>query len=323
MRLGLAAYGTVFSMGIHKNSTRPLITPFQLLERARTLGLLGIELPVSLVRKEEVPAIAEAAREQGLFISLAFNGFDAQQLRATLELAQRLGAESVRTLVGGARLGGDRRPMAGRWQAYLQSALEGFQEGARVAEQVGVDLAVENHQDLASEEILWLCETINSPRFGITLDTGSMLATAEEPVDFTRRVVRYVKNVHIKDYLLYLSEEGYRLVRCPIGQGVIDFPTIFSILEAEAPDLTLSIEIGALEARYVRVFADDYWPEYPPRSAAQFASQLRFVLAQARTLGEWRTPFELGADAETIVAYEERQLLSSVAYLHMLALKGK
>jgi hypothetical protein len=80
----------------------------------------------------------------------------------------------------------------------------------------------------------------------------------------------------------------------------------------------MSIEIGALEARHVRIFADDYWPDYPPRSAAQLAKQLRFVLAHAQTQGEWRTPFELGAESETIIAYEERQLLSSVAYLQML-----
>ncbi len=320
MRLGLAVYGTVFSMGLHPASTRSLITPFQLLDYAQELGLTGIELPVRMVRQEEVSAIAEAARERKLFLSLAFDGFAAERLGPVLELAARLGAESVRTLVGGARLGGDRRPLAGgQWQPFLQSVLAGLQEAARVAEQVGVDLALENHQDLASEELLWLCESIASPRFGITLDTGSILATAEEPIEFTTKVARYVKNVHVKDYTLSLTEEGYRLVRCAIGQGVIDFPAIFAILAAQSPDITMAIEIGALEARHVRVFADDYWSDYPPRSAAQFAKLLRFVFANARTVGEWRTPFELGADAETISAYEQRQLLSSVAYLQMLA----
>jgi 3-oxoisoapionate decarboxylase len=319
MRLGLAVYGTVFSMGLNPASPRAPITPFQVLERAQELGLAGIELPVRMVRPEDVSAIAHAARERQLFLSMAFDGFAADRLRPALELAASLGAESVRTVVGGARLGGDRRPLAGgQWQPFLRSALAGLQEAAHVAEQVGVDLAVENHQDLASEELLWLCETINSPHFGITLDTGSVLATAEEPLDFTTRVARYVKNVHIKDYRLYLTEEGYRLVRCPIGQGVVDFPALFAILAAQSPNITMSIEIGALEARHARIFADDYWPDYPPRSAAQLAKQLRFVLAHAQTLGEWRTPFELGAEPEMIIAYEERQLLSSVAYLQML-----
>ena len=130
----------------------------------------------------------------------------------------------MRTIVGGAKIGGDRRPLAGRWQLFLHEILAGLKEATTIAERAGVNLALENHQDLTSEELLWLCESIGSPRFGITLDTGSTLATAEEPVDFARRVAPYVKNVHLKDYQIYTYDEGYRLVRCPLGQGVVDFP---------------------------------------------------------------------------------------------------
>jgi hypothetical protein len=174
---------------------------------------------------------------------------------------------------------------------------------------------VENHQDLASEELLWLCESIGSQRFGITLDTGNPLATAEEPLDFARRVAPYVKNVHLKDYWIYLSEEGYRLVRCPLGQGVINFPALFGILARVCPDITMSIELGALEARHIRVQADNYWPDYPSRSAAQLARVWHLVQANAKPPGDWRTPFERGEPVEAIIAYEEQQLAASLAYI--------
>ena len=118
----------------------------------------------------------------------------------------------MRTVVGGAKIGGDRRPLAGSWQLFLEEALAALREATKVAEHYGISLAVENHQDLASEELLWLCESIGSPHFGITLDTGNPLATAEHPLDFFRSVAPHVKNVHLKDYWIYLSEEGYRLV---------------------------------------------------------------------------------------------------------------
>lgn len=164
-------------------------------------------------------------------------------------------------MVGGARLGGDRRPLAGRWQSFLQEILAALQQATLNAERVGVNLTVENHQDLASEELLWLCESIGSQRFGITLDTGNPLATAEDPVNFARRVAPYVKNVH------------------------------------------------------VRVPADDYWPDYPPRSAAQLAHVLRFVLDNARPAGDWRTPFERNESVEAVIAYEDQQLAASLAYI--------
>jgi sugar phosphate isomerase/epimerase len=316
MRIGLSVYGTTFGMGIDQRSGRPTFTPYQLMDRAIALGLAGIELPASLMQGEEPGAVAHYARERGIFITLETEGYGPGKLAGALDLAARLGAGTVRTIVRGARIGGDRRPLAGRWQPFLQAVLAGFRLATPIAERAGVNLTVENHQDLASEELLWLCESIGSQRFGITLDTGNALATAEEPVDFARRVAPYVKNVHLKDYQVYMSSEGYRLVRCPLGQGVVDFQAIFGILSSAADSqMTLSVELGALEARHVRVLADDYWPDYPPRSAAQLAHVLRFVLDNARSTGDWRTPFERNEPVEAILAYEDQQLAESVDYI--------
>jgi 3-oxoisoapionate decarboxylase len=318
MRIGLAVYGTTFSMGLHPASGRPTISVQQLLEQALAAHLQGVEIPVSLLEGEDISTIARAARERGLFITLATGGYAAGPLKESILLGTQLGAETVRTVVGGAKIGGDRRPLAGRWQPFLQEVLSNLKEATATAEKAGVNLAVENHQDLASEELIWLCESIGSARFGINLDTGNPLATAEEPLDYFRRVAPYLKNVHLKDYAIYLSAEGYRLVRCPLGQGVIDFPALFKILAASCPDITMSVELGALEARHIRVLADDYWPDYPPRSAAQLAGVLRFVQAHARPPGDWRTPFERKESAEAIIAYEQHQLAASLAYINYL-----
>ncbi len=315
MRIGLSVYGTTFGMGIHPASGRAAISPEQLLDRAISAGLEGVELPASWLHGKDSATVARYAQERGLFITLETEGYDPGKLAEAIDLSVRLGAGTIRTMVGGAKLGGDRRPLAGRWQSFLQEVLAGLREATVIAERAGVNLAVENHQDLASEELLWLCESIGSQRFGITLDTGNTLATAEEPLDFARRVAPYIKNVHLKDYWIFLSEEGYRLVRCPLGQGVVDFPALFEILAEVCPGVTMSVEPGALEARHVRVLADDYWPDYPPRSAAQLARVLRFVQANARPPGDWRTPFERNEPVETIIAYEDGQLAASVAYI--------
>ncbi|OPH54798.1 xylose isomerase [Paenibacillus ferrarius] len=315
MKLGLAVYGTTFMMGIHPQSTRRRITASQLLEQAAELGLQGIELPISLLEGENIGSLALRAREGGQYLVVASGGYDPKPLSQAFEAALQLGAPIVRTVVGGADFGGDRRKLAGRWTSFLDEVLSGLGEAARAAEKAGVALAVENHQDLASEELLWLCEEIDSPSFGITLDTGNPLATAEEPVSFARRIAPYLKHVHLKDYWTYLSDEGYRLVRCPLGQGVVDFPALFHIFESYCPEVNMSMELGALEARHTRVLCEDYWPEYPLRSAAQLAGVLRFVNANARPIGDWRTPYEKGAPEDDIITYEQRQLLTSVAYM--------
>ncbi len=321
MRIGLSVYGTTFSMGIDPASGRSTINPRQLMDQAIAAGIEGVELPATLMQGEDTATVAQYAQERGLFITLETSGYDPNELASTIDLGTRLGVGTVRTIVGGAKLGGDRRPLAGRWQSFLQEILVGLREATAITERAGVNLAVENHQDLASEELLWLCESIGSQRFGITLDTGSTLATAEEPVDFARRVAPYVKNVHLKDYQVYMSDEGYHLVRCPLGQGVINFPALFDIFVKTCPQVTMSIELGALEARHVRVLADDYWPDYPPRSAAQLARVLRFVMNNARPPGDWRTPFERNEPVKAIIAYEDQQLAASLAYILPLLAK--
>jgi sugar phosphate isomerase/epimerase len=318
MRIGLAAYGTMFSMGLHPQSDRPRINVLQFMDRASALRLQGVEIPISLLEGEELSSVASAARERGLFITLATGGYMAGSLKEAIQMGAQIGAETVRTVVGGAKIGGDRRPLADHWQSFLQDVLRNLQEATAFAEEHGVNLAVENHQDLASEELLWLCESIGSDRFGITLDAGNPLATAEEPLDYFRRVAPVIKNVHLKDYWIYLSEEGYRLVRCSLGQGVIDFLALLKILAVACANVTMSIELAALEARHIRVLADDYWPAYPPRSAAQLAHVLHFVQMNASATGDWRTPFERGESVSAIMAYEEQQLAASLAYLRSI-----
>jgi hypothetical protein len=63
------------------------------------------------------------------------------------------------------------------------------------------------------------------------------------------------------------------------------------------------------------VLADDYWPDYPPRSAAQLAHVLLFVQDNDTPWGDWRTPFERNEPVEAIIAYEDQQLAASLAYI--------
>jgi sugar phosphate isomerase/epimerase len=316
--VGLTMSGTSYSMGLNAAAGRTPLTARGLMDRAVELGLGGIEPPAQLLAGEDLEAIGRYAADAGLFVVVDTGGYDPEKMSPVLDLARRVGASTVRTVIGGARIGGDRRPLAGRWQPFLNTVLAGLRECVAAAERAGVTLAVENHQDLASEELLWLCESIGSDHFGLTLDTANPLATAEEPLDFFRRVAPVVRNVHLKDYQVWPSDEGYRLVRCAVGDGLTDFPALLDILgEAAVPGVRMSLEIGALQARHIRVLADDFWPDYPPRTAAQLAAALRVVRDHERT-GDWRTPLERDEPSEAVVAYEEEQLAQSVRYLSTL-----
>lgn len=314
---GLTVSGTMYAMGLARASTRERLTARGLMDLALELGLGGVEPPLGMLASEDVEALGAYATERGLGVVVDAGGHDPDELAHAVEVAARIGARVVRTTIGGAKIGGDRRPLAGRWQPFMDEVAADLTRAVAVAADHGITLAVENHQDVASEELLWLCDTLGTDHFGINLDAANPLGTAEEPLDFFRRVAPYVKNVHLKDYRAWQTEDGYRLVRCATGAGLTDFPALLDLLDAAVPGVPMALEIGALEARHIRVLAADFWPDYPPRTAAQLAAALQVVAAHAEE-GEWRTPFERGESPEAIAAYEQEQLDASVAYLHRL-----
>jgi sugar phosphate isomerase/epimerase len=314
--IGLATSGSPYSFGLHPDAGRARITVREFIDFTAGLGLTGVEFPERMLEGEDIPGLRTYAEDKGMPVTLDTGGFDPAKLSGIIEQAHQIGARTVRTVIGGAKIGGDRRPLAGRWQPFMRDVLAKLKTATQTAERLKINLAVENHQDLASEELLWLCASIDSPYFGITLDTGNPLATAEEPIEYFRRVAPYVKNAHLKDYWIWHFEEGYRLVRCPLGQGYVDFPKLLEIL----PDtVTLSVELGALQARNIRVLAADFWPDYPPRTAADLAAALRTVSDNAKADGDWQTPAERNESPEAIAKYEQEQLEESVAYVGTLA----
>jgi 3-oxoisoapionate decarboxylase len=165
------------------------------------------------------------------------------------------------------------------------------------------------------------------PNVGIAMDTGNAFAVAEDPGAFAARVAPRIKHVHLKDYVSQFTPEGFRLIRCPIGDGCVPLQEIAEVFfppsesegrKAEAT-LTASIEVGALEARHVRVFAPDWWEGYPTRPVGE----LRIALDRLKTKrlddnADYRTPWELNQSTSAIVDYELEQLRKSVANLRAL-----
>lgn len=321
--VGLAAYGLGYLCGFAGAGT-PRACPdpydaYRLMDLAASLGLGGVEFPprwgLPGLARADLEAARAYAAARGLTIVVAGGIVDVEDLRALLPAAAALGAPVVRVVASGI-LCGDRRAARETWLAYLAEIAGRLRAVRGLAEETGVGIAVENHQDLTSDELVELCARVDSPCVGVTLDAVNPLAVVEDPPAFARRVAPFIKNTHLKDYRIYPTPEGYRLARCAIGAGVLDVGGLFALLARAAPGAPVSIELGALQARHVRFLDDDFWPGYPPRRVEDVLPALRLREARGRPVGEdWRTPWERGASAEELAAYELGEIERSVAYL--------
>jgi sugar phosphate isomerase/epimerase len=323
---GLSVYGIPYTCGFTwagtaKANPRPLDLD-GLMELAAERRLEGVEFPSRMLpdpSPEGLRQVRRRAETLGLTIVLAGGRVQADPLIEQLELARALGVPVLRCVLSGI-LCGDRRGFPGGWSAHLEQCAAELERAVPVAERCRVALAVENHQDATSEDLLRLCRRFESRYLGVTLDTGNPLAVMEEALEFAERIASYLRNAHLKDYRVHRAKSGFRLVRCPLGAGVIDFPALYRLFADQEWPITRSIELGALQARLIPILERNWWDEYPARDARDLLGPLALIWRHGLPPeAEWRTPYERDDPAETLAAYEREELEASLEYLRTLA----
>ena len=73
---------------------------------------------------------------------------------------------------------------------------------------------------------------------------------------------------------MQFTDEGYRLVRCAIGDGAVPMAAHARHHRGAGPELEAVLEPGALEARHVRFLRAEWWSFYPPKTAPALAACL-------------------------------------------------
>ena len=325
LRIGLNPYGLTYYLGLQGRGT-PRENPRGrglegFLEIAVELGARTLEIHNAwLVEKtgEQLQALGERLMSLGMepVISL---GPPLESVETALRSAAGVGAKVIR--LGLTPVLSGARAECATWPELVGHARATLREFAPRAEALGITLAIEDHQDLGSQELLDFCEEAGHGT-GICLDTGNSLAVGEAPIEFTRRVAPLVRHVHLKDYNSQWTDDGYRLVRCAIGDGAVPFAEIAGILREHHASLTASIEPGALEARHIRLFRPEWWQGYAPRSAAELGPCL--TAARRARLAEdadWRTPWEKQEDSEALIRYELEMIRRSAENIRRIRLR--
>jgi len=139
--------------------------------------------------------------------------------------------------------------------------LERFRQLSRRAEQLGVNVAMENLcQAHAIERTAWLLERIDSPRVGLCFDAGHFNAQiAKEPaLDLLARFGRRLMALHLHDndgpVLRDLEDDQHRL---PFD-GTTDWPEMMRRIEETGYQGQVTLEVNAREPWYKDVSPEDF-----------------------------------------------------------------
>lgn len=170
------------------------------------------------------------------------------EMMQSIEYANAIGAEVMRVV--GSSLMFRFEPH----EPQISRLSKMFSKAVKEAKKYEIKLAMENHIDFNSDEILTILKDVNSPYLGINFDTGNFVRVLDDPVQAMEKLVKYVYATHIKDLKVQLGvpvNEWYFFSCTPVGDGgIVDNQRLAQILEDNGYEGFLAVEIDFLHPDY-------------------------------------------------------------------------
>jgi 3-oxoisoapionate decarboxylase len=252
------------------------------MDHGRELGIGSLQIGVegwSLDLAQKVRASSESydMKLEGS-IRLPQAPGDVERFTHELRIGKEAGATIFRTATGGRRYEiFTQRSDFEQWKAGVRRSLELAEP---IAQRLGVRIAVENHKDFETAELLELMKAISSKQIGVCLDTGNSLALLESPLEVVRQLAPYTLTVHFKDIAVHLTEDGFEMAEVPLGQGMFDLPEMIHLIQAEAPKAEFHLEMMTRDPLSIPCLRESYWASFPNKPGTDLARTLTLVKAR-------------------------------------------
>jgi sugar phosphate isomerase/epimerase len=233
IKLGLFSYSYHLAFGAHEVFTpTKKMNLYEFMDNVKEMGLDGIQIDAIHLQsndKQYLDSLKSYAEDHGLYLEYGITGIAEEHLLRHLEIAKHLGASVMRTYIGF-----NPRQAHVVVQEEVDRAALALNAVKHTAQSHGVRIAVENHCDLTTDELLGLIKKVDSPNVGVCVDLGNFMIHLENPVDSVRKLAPYIINTHFKDYAFSMENWGFKAFGVALGDGAIDLRAILNILVNEA-----------------------------------------------------------------------------------------
>lgn len=250
-------------------------------DRARQLGVDGVSLESCFFPGFE-PAYLDGLKSQldaaGLMRVFAWGHPDGleggksktayKEMVEMIPHARRLGADVMRVV------GSSLMFRFENHQEQIERLTGMFREAVRVAADHGVKLAIENHIDFTSDEIVQLLDQVDSDHLGVNFDTANFARLLDDPVKGMRKLAPRVLATHIKDLKVNAqasADDWFFFSSTPVGDGFVDNLALARLLKEAGYKGFLAVETDFLHPDY----ADE------DEAVAQSVVALKKIAAQA------------------------------------------
>ncbi len=245
MKTGLTSYAYAWAIGI-PGYPRPA-TPLDasaLLHRAASLGLKVVQLcdnlPLLTLDTGARLSLLQEATTLGIELQVGGRGLTPANFDAHLQLCHDLRASLLRFVIDAPK----------GYEPSLQEVASFLSRRLVDLEQLGVTLAIENHDRFRAAELAAFIRELDHPRVGICLDTANSLAKGEGFATLFSILGDFTVNLHVKDVKVRRLDHqlGFVVNGCAAGSGVV------------APDLAAALP-SLLERGRCHSALLESWPE--------------------------------------------------------------
>lgn len=229
------------------------------LERARALAVDGVSLESCYISRDigylrhiagvlddyHLERVWAWGHRDGLEGGASERAF--QEMIADFQCAQAIGAKVMRVV------GSSRKFRNEPHGPQLEGLVRMLREAVKIAEGCGIKMAIENHIDFTSQEILSVIERVGSPFLGVNFDTGNFVRLLDDPLKGMARLAKYCYATHVKDLRVLKgapADEWYFFSSTPVGDGIIDNRKLAELLAAAGYQGFLAVEIDFLHPDY-------------------------------------------------------------------------
>jgi len=213
MKIGISSW--TYSWNIIEQN----MSAMELLRKTIELGAnvlqIADNLPLEKLSEDELNELRIEADKAGIVIETGTAGVRPGKLIPFLYLSRQMGATLVRTLLHDAE-----------GCPSLEEAENHIREIVPVLKELGLTLAIENHDFFSVRELRKLIERIDEDCVKICLDPVNNLAQGESTKEVFDALGEYTVNFHCKDYVIQRkpSKLGFDVVGCPSGEGMLNLP---------------------------------------------------------------------------------------------------
>jgi 3-oxoisoapionate decarboxylase len=158
---------------------------------------------------EHFARVKKAVQSSGLRCELDTSDTNPENMERMIAVAQAIGADYLRTYT---RYPGDNPDLIEQTIADLRAI-------ASLAEQSGVCVVLENHEDFLGPQIVEIVNSVNHPAIRALYDFGNAQMVGEDPHAALDAMMPHVSVVHVKDHVMIEHGGTVWVQGVPMGQG--------------------------------------------------------------------------------------------------------